>query len=180
MNALESGTVFDTAVHTLLELIDLTAPFAADFDAKAEMIARVVELSDLTRFVAVAKSALNSAPVNRAATREHWQEMQLAGPLSDNDTVVEGVADLVYREDDQSLVIIDYKTDVVVSEQTLEAYWAQLSVYADLLTRVAGERVSALVLLFLRPGEAEVLERRFDTRPDTRSLDLVGDGEGPG
>ncbi|WP_433703448.1 PD-(D/E)XK nuclease family protein [Prescottella equi] len=94
--------------------------------------------------------------------------------------MVEGVADLVYREDDQSLVIIDYKTDVAVSEQTLEAYGAQLSVYADLLTRVAGERVSALVLLFLRSEGAEVLERRFDTRPDTRSLDLVGDGGGPG
>lgn len=106
--------------------------------------------------------------------------MQLAGPLSGSDAVVEGVADLVYREDDQSLVIIDYKTDVAVSEQTLEAYWAQLSVYADLLTRVGGERVSALVLLFLRGEGAEVLERRFDSCPGTRSLDLVGDGEGPG
>lgn len=180
MNALESGTVFGTAVHALLESIDLTVPLATEFNAQAATVVQAAGLSDLTGFVAVAKSALNSAPVKRAATREHWQEMQLAGSLPDSDTVVEGVADLVYREDDQSLVIIDYKTDVAVSEHTLEAYWAQLSVYADLLTRVAGERVSALVLLFLRSEGAEVLERRFDTRPDTRSLDLVGDGGGPG
>lgn len=87
--------------------------------------------------------------------------MQLVGTVSRQDVVVEGIADLVYREDDGSLVIVDYKTDLGVSTQTLDEYRAQLAVYADLLTRVAGERVSALVLVFCRAGEAQVRQRRF-------------------
>ncbi len=75
MNALESGTVFGTAVHALLESIDLTVPLATEFNAQAATVVQAAGLSDRTGFVAVAKSALNSAPVKRAATREHWQEM---------------------------------------------------------------------------------------------------------
>ncbi|MDV3208670.1 MAG: PD-(D/E)XK nuclease family protein [Rhodococcus ruber] len=80
---------------------------------------------------------------------------------ADSDTVVEGIADLVYREDDGTLVIVDYKTDVAVTHETLEAYWTQLTLYAELLTRAAGERVGALQLVFVRAGEAYVLDRRF-------------------
>lgn len=67
-----------------------------------------------------------------------------------------------YRGDDGFLVIVDYTTDLGVSPQTLDAYWAQLSVHADLLTRVADEQVSALVLVFLRAGKAAVLVRSFE------------------
>ncbi|KAF0956757.1 MULTISPECIES: UvrD-helicase domain-containing protein [Rhodococcus] len=168
-DATESGTEVGIALHALLESVDLAAPLDAQFDVRAAAAARAAGLQDTTRFVAVARSALMSEPVRRAAVREHWREMPLAGTVPGvdvmvegiADVVVEGIADLVYRDDDGSLVIVDYKTDLGVSTQTLDAYWAQLSVYADLLTRVADEQVSALVLVFLRTGETEVLERRF-------------------
>lgn len=47
--------------------------------------------------------------------------MQLAGLGPDGITVVEGIADLIYRDRDGSLVIADYKTDVGVAQETLEA-----------------------------------------------------------
>ncbi|WP_256978021.1 PD-(D/E)XK nuclease family protein [Rhodococcus sp. 14-2470-1a] len=74
--------------------------------------------------------------------------------------MVEGIADLVYREDDGDLVIVDYKTDVGVTGETLEAYWTQLSVYADLLARATGEQVSVVNLVFARPWAAHIMRRR--------------------
>ena len=87
--------------------------------------------------------------------------MQLAGIGPDGTTVIEGVADLVYRDDDGALVIVDYKTDVGVKQETLEAYWAQLSIYADLIRQATGEYVSRLELVFCRPGDAVVVSRSF-------------------
>ena len=85
--------------------------------------------------------------------------MQLAGLGPDGTTVVEGIADLVYRDPDGGLVIADYKTDVGVAAHTLEAYWAQLAIYADLLRKATGERVVRLELVFCRVGAAAVIAR---------------------
>ncbi|WP_024794841.1 UvrD-helicase domain-containing protein [Tomitella biformata] len=172
IGATESGAEYGTALHAFLESADLTAPSDG---AGAHAAAIAAEVADPERFVALVRSALESEPVQAAAAREHWKEMQLAGIArgaagargagDSTDTadvlVVEGIADLIYRADDGSLVIVDYKTDVGVSAATLEAYWTQLAVYADLLDQTARENVSALVLVFLREGRAQVLERRW-------------------
>lgn len=147
------------ALHALLEAVPLDSALDSVFDEKARSAGSLAGLVDLDRFVLLAKSVLESEPVQRAAAREHWQEMQLAGMSPDESIVVEGIADLVYREDDGSLAIVDYRTDVGVTAETLEAYWTQLSVYADMLTRASGERVSRVVLVFPRPDSAAVLER---------------------
>ena len=166
--SIESGTTLGIALHALLETVSLDAALDSEFEEKARTAGAVAGLVDLDRFVLLAKSVFGSEPVQRAAAREHWQEMQLAG-MSPNETiVVEGIADLVYREDDGSLVIVDYKTDVGVTAQTLEAYWTQLSVYADVLRQAAGEQVTRLILVFARPRSAAVLERsgsRIDGKP---------------
>ncbi|NDZ92850.1 UvrD-helicase domain-containing protein [Streptomyces sp. SID6673] len=154
----DSGTSLGTALHAVLELIELGAPFDDAFVTTAGRAATVAGIVDAKHFVALARSALESEPVQRAAVREHWKEMQLAGLGPDGTTVVEGIADLVYRDDD-GLVIADYKTDVGVSAHTLEAYWAQLAIYADLLRNATGERVTRLELVFCRVGPAAVVAR---------------------
>ena len=72
---------------------------------------------------------------------------------------MEGIIDLMYREDDGSLVIADFKTDISVSEEQLAAYWRQLGTYATMIGRITGEEVSELVLIFCRASGAEVLRR---------------------
>lgn len=72
-------------------------------------------------------------------------------------SVVEGITDLVFRDDDGALVVVDYKTDVRVSATTTEAHWAQI--YADLLRTAAGERVSTLQLMLCRDDGAVALSR---------------------
>ncbi|CAM3120271.1 ATP-dependent helicase/nuclease subunit A [Williamsia muralis] len=157
----ESGAALGTALHALLETGGQAVQLDETFDDKARAAAALAGLADADRFVLLARSALTSGPVRRAAEREHWQEMPLGGVAPGSDIVVEGIADLVYREDDGSLVIVDYKTDVGVSRETLEQYWAQLAIYADLLRGATGETVSSAVLIFCRPDEAVVLQRQL-------------------
>ncbi|WP_206510380.1 PD-(D/E)XK nuclease family protein [Rhodococcus sp. BGS-1C] len=128
VGSVESGTDLGIALHALFEAVPLDSALDSAFDEKARTAGALAGLVDLDRFVLLAKSVFESEPVQRAAAREHWQEMQLAGLPPDETIVVEAIADLVYREDDGSLVIVDYKTDVGVTAETLEAYWTQLSV----------------------------------------------------
>jgi ATP-dependent helicase/nuclease subunit A len=70
------------------------------------------------------------------------------------DTVLEGIVDLLYRDDD-GLVIVDYKTDAVplsALSARVDFYRPQLAAYAAALEAAAGEPVARCVLLFLAPG----------------------------
>lgn len=154
----DSGTDLGTALHAALESVALDAePDVVEKTARAAALA--AGLVNVEHFAELVRSALASEPVQRAASREHWREMQLAGTGPDSLSVIEGVADLVFRDDNGSLVIVDYKTDVGVSAPTLDAYWAQLSIYTHLLSSVAGERVTTLELLFCTVGDAVALSR---------------------
>ena len=159
VGSIESGAALGTALHALLDTGGLAVQLDESFDDRARAVAAMAGLVDADRFVLLARSALASEPVQRAAARQHWQEMPLGRLAPGSDIVVEGIADLVYREDDGSLVVVDYKTDVGVSLETLEQYWAQLAIYADLLRSATGEVVSSAVLIFCRPGGAVVLQR---------------------
>ncbi|MDQ4047611.1 MAG: PD-(D/E)XK nuclease family protein, partial [Actinomycetota bacterium] len=152
----EHGKEFGTALHRLLELSDLRAD--ADLDALAERIASTSGLTDPAGLAERARSALGSAPVLRAADREHWLELPVV--TSVDGMTLEGIIDLMYREDDGTLVIADFKTDISVTQETLAAYWRQLSTYAGMVERIAGQTVSELILIFCRPGQAEIMWRR--------------------
>jgi len=155
-----SGSELGTAVHRVLELSDL-AP-NADIDAIALNVAHTVGVDDPALLAAMARAALASEPVARAAVLQHWLELPVSalrelpghGPI-----VVEGVADLVYRETDGSLVIIDFKTDQGVAEESVAAYWIQLNAYADLIGAASGQHVSGLALVFCRDSPATVLRK---------------------
>ncbi|KQS01046.1 ATP-dependent DNA helicase [Williamsia sp. Leaf354] len=160
VGAVDHGTDLGTALHALMEVVDLAAPVADAFEEKARAAAALAGLLDPDRFVLLAQSALESEPVRRAAATEHWREMPLIGLAPDGETVVDGVADLVYRDESGDLVIADYKTDLGVTAATVEEYWIQLSIYASLLEGATGQSVCRLELIFCRPGEATVLDRR--------------------
>jgi len=69
-------------------------------------------------------------------------------------TMVQGVADCVFYEDDQ-LVIVDYKTDYVESAGELVArYGIQLSIYEKALAESLGVSIKELVIYSFSLGEA--------------------------
>lgn len=149
----EHGPVFGTALHRLLELTDLElAPSLSELAAGVAAAAGLRNTEDLEAY---ARAALESVPVRRAAAREHWLELPVMVPEAGR--TVEGIIDLMYREYDGTLVVADFKTDVSVGQDQLAAYWRQLGTYATMISRITGEAVNELVLIFCRAGGAEVL-----------------------
>jgi ATP-dependent exoDNAse (exonuclease V) beta subunit len=94
--------------------------------------------------------------VKRAASREHWRESYV-GTVQPDGTVLEGFVDLIYREDDGRLTVVDYKTDVIPAaalDARVAHYSPQLQAYAEILPNTAPP-----ILLFLNPSGA--VERRL-------------------
>ena len=109
----------------------------------------VVEYAEVV--TALVRSALASDVVRRAADREHWRESYV-GTLQPDGTVLEGFVDLIYREDDGSLVIVDYKTDAIPAaalDTRIAHYAPQVHAYAEIL-----QGSGPPVLLFLAPTGA--------------------------
>ncbi|PAY23833.1 DNA helicase UvrD [Dietzia natronolimnaea] len=176
---LASGPDVGTAVHHLAEHTDLAelaaaAPSSAipEWESWAADQLTALGLGGGVRgarspeaveeMVAVARTALTSDPVRRAAVRPHWAELPVAGSLTTADgtsVAVEGVVDLVVDHPDGSLSVIDYKTDVAVTCATVDDYLLQLCAYAELLGATTGRTVSRVDLVFCRGGRATVIGR---------------------
>lgn len=180
---LASGPDVGTAVHHLAEHTDLARVFDPSGNQAAAMedwerwatdqiaalglggnlhSARSPEA--VAEMVAVARTALTSEPIQRAASLRHWAELPVAGPLTtaDGTTVaVDGIVDLVVDEPDGTLSIIDYKTDVSATVDTVDEYLLQLCAYAQLLGDTTGKTVSKIELVFCRGPRATVVARQL-------------------
>jgi ATP-dependent exoDNAse (exonuclease V) beta subunit len=150
------GSAIGRAVHGVLQVIDLATGEGLDETMLAQCLAEgVIEQQDLVR--ALVESALGSEVVKGAAEREHWRETYV-GTIRKDGTVLEGFVDLVYREDDGSLVIVDYKTEAIPAgavESRVAYYRPQLDTYAR-AQEDAGAVRPRTKLLFLHPGSAGV------------------------
>ena len=151
----DHGAEFGTAVHRVLELSNLSS--SAPIERIASDVAMAAGLGNPGLLASLARNALASETVAKAATRDHWLELPVTA--FDGTVVLEGIADLVFREDDGSLVIVDFKTDLEMRDELLEKYWRQLTAYAELIATATGERVSRLDLVFCRDNPARVMTR---------------------
>src|SRR5439155_5832129 len=98
------GTAVGRAAHGVLQAVDLATGEGLTPAAAAQAAAEGVPGRE--RIVAaLARSALGSDLVRRAATRPHWREVYVGCPMGDG--VLEGFVDLLYRDDD-GLVVVDY------------------------------------------------------------------------
>ena len=71
------------------------------------------------------------------------------------DTLLEGSIDLVFEEQKDTWIIVDYKTDDVSGDahvRRLEQYTLQCSLYALAITELTGGTVPEAVLAFLETG----------------------------
>ncbi|WP_138732032.1 UvrD-helicase domain-containing protein [Modestobacter excelsi] len=150
------GTAIGRALHGVLQSVDLATEAGLDEAVAAQCAAEAVE-DHADVVTALVRSALGAEVVQRAAAHQHWREMYV-GTVQHNETVLEGYVDLVYREDDGSLVVIDYKTDAIPASALaarVTYYRPQITGYATMLT-AAGATVSSPSLLFLSPTGASV------------------------
>ena len=87
-----------------------------------------------------------------------WREVPVGAPVGE--TVLEGFIDLLFEEDGQ-LVVVDYKTDSLETEEEIAArsvhYRIQAGSYALALQEATGRTVKEVVLLFLQPKQEVML-----------------------
>ena len=148
------GPEFGTALHRLMELCDLTD--RDSLDRLAPTAAELHGLPGTEALLACARIAWDSAPVREAAAGEHWKELPVA-TVDEDGAVLEGVVDLLYREPGGDYVVVDYKTDMALSQVSQEAYRQQLSLYAGQLERITCGRVRELVLVCCQPTVRQVM-----------------------
>jgi len=154
------GTAVGRAVHGVLQAVDLATGEGLAAAAAAQAAAEGVPGRERI-IAALARSALGSDVVRRAAARPHWREVYVGCPLGEG--VLEGFVDLLYRDDD-GLVVVDHKTDSWRQDADLDAkvdrYRVQLAAYAYGVSVAVNEPVVRTVLLFLGPSGA--VEREVD------------------
>ena len=161
------GTNIGRAVHGVLQSIDLTDGSGLDDAVLAQCVTEgVLPYADVVRDLV--SSALASPVVRRAAARGAWRESWVAtveadpvgaDPSGQSDgTVLEGIIDLMYREEDGSVVIVDYKTDAIPAaalQVRADFYGPQIRAYARAVRAATGAPVSG-TLLFLHPQRPAV------------------------
>ncbi len=149
-----AATSIGRAVHAVLQSVDLAGgsdagPLALAAAAAEGVPARAREVEALVR-AAIGAEAVRAA----VASDRYWREVFVAAPVGDR--LIEGYIDLLYEGPD-GLVVVDYKTDAVESEDDLAAavqrYRLQGATYALALERTLDRPVAECVFLFARaPG----------------------------
>ena len=149
-----AGTAIGTAVHGVLQFLDLAAVDEAEIDSLSDAQAwaeSVPEHIDTIR--ASVRSALQAPIVASCATSRHWKELFVAAPVGGG--TIEGYVDLLV-ETPEGLVVVDYKTDSVNSEAEvdakLERYSLQGAAYAAAVEVATGLTVVDVQFVFARPN----------------------------
>ncbi len=153
---------FGTAVHRVLEIVDLYNP-------TSEVVEQAVEqtLSELgigqqvaSPLRAYVDSALSSPTLRQIADEKlpHLKEVQASGKLDGQ--LTEGIIDLLI-ENQGSYVALDYKTDSFSdpsqAEKLGQQYSPQLKAYAEMVAQASGSTVEALMLAISQDVVEEVL-----------------------
>ena len=157
------ATELGRAVHAVLQHIDLTAWTDGELSTLAARMAEEHGIGDEAKQVAeLARAALETATMARAAAAarrgEAWREVSVAAALEDVTGELEGQIDLLFREEDGSLTVVDYKTDRLAGRDHADAaapYLLQMGGYAWCVERAAGTPVGRAVLIFARAAGAE-------------------------
>ena len=173
------GTAFGSALHAVLQKAVMGIlshlPLPADrppdalldqLDASIDRLAPQEAANEGVpdRSAAIAREARRAVrnPVVTAAFHAStlWPEIPVAAPIKTpmGEIVVEGIIDLLYLDDDDQLVVVDYKSDDVRDEEHLRAkldyYQWQGAAYAAAVQRATGKTVKDVQFLFVRRDQA--------------------------
>ena len=151
------GSSVGRAVHSVLQSIDLRTGSDIESVSNAQAAAENIP-HRATEIAGLVRTAVESDIVRRAvSSRRFWREIPVAVPVGDG--ALEGFIDLLFEEDD-GLVVVDYKTDSIEADRTDEAmrrYELQAGSYGLAMQKATGMKVKEIVFLFLRPRSEAVL-----------------------
>jgi len=163
------GTNLGRAVHSVLQSVNLDTGQGLEEISRAQAAAegmpqRWKEIADL------AQRALDSEIVRRAvASGRYYREVFVSAPV--DGVLLEGFIDLLFEEDD-GLVIVDYKTDTLANDeeiqQSMASYRLQGGAYALALQISTSMLVKEAVFLFLQPKQEVAIEDLAGAMADAR------------
>ena len=141
-----SGPAFGALVHAVLARVAFDAE-PSSVDAVAHTQARLLGAPpDDERAAVEAVSRVLASPWIRRAASAPVCRREVPVTLSDGERgIIEGVADLVFEEAGQSIVV-EFKTDVEIGRLGLERYRRQVAFYVAAVTRTTGRSVSGVLL----------------------------------
>ena len=152
-----------TIVHRLLEALDFargSAPSEEDVAILARELGVRIELHEREELAKLLRRALDSGFAARLATtsRRAQREYPFAFSLGEDEQLVTGVIDILVREPDGGVLVVDYKSDRVEGEQDLAAlvqreYAIQRLVYALAVLRDGAPRVEIVHWFLHRPAQ---------------------------
>jgi ATP-dependent exoDNAse (exonuclease V) beta subunit len=165
-----SAALIGTVIHAALERLDLDAEPAAQWSAQRERIAAQIRAAaahgERERALADALACWDAIGAGPLAARLRALSRQvlarelpvLMGPREGALGFVTGSVDLLYRDDDGRLVVVDYKTDRERGEPGAARYAKQ----GELYCRAVGEALGAdppprFEIWWLRTGVVEAL-----------------------
>ena len=153
-----AGTSIGSAVHGVLQTIDLARGDGIEDQSRSQATAESVP-ERWAEVAGLVRNAINSEVVKRAVrSGKLWREVPVAVPVGKG--VLEGFIDLLFEEDD-GLVVVDYKTDYIDAgereEQAVGRYRLQAGSYALAIQKATGKPVKEIVLLFLQPSSERSL-----------------------
>ena len=105
------GSAIGRAVHGVLQVVDLVSGSGLEDAVAAQCLGRGRRATRRARGGTGALRA-GSEVVKPRPLAPHWRESYVG--IQEDGTVLEGFVDLIYREDDGSLVVVDYKTDDIL------------------------------------------------------------------
>jgi len=152
-----------TIVHRLLESLDFAgggAPSEEDVAKVARELGVRVQAREREELAALLRTALDTDLAARlaVASRGARREYPFAFSLGSDEPLVTGVIDILVRESDGGLLVVDYKSDRVGAEEDLRAvvereYAIQRLVYALAVLSDGAPRVEIVHWFLHRPGE---------------------------
>jgi ATP-dependent helicase/nuclease subunit A len=153
------------AVHMVMERVSL--PDAENLEQVAEDVCLEGDIGhDLPDVISMCRACLDSPSVRRAIELgSWWREVPFMlshranGEVAERGPLTNGRVDIVFRDGDE-LVVVDYKTDKDVTEETAEQYAlkhhsGQGEVYSQGLCVATGLKVREVVFVYCKAG-AEV------------------------
>ena len=176
-----SGTERGTIVHLVMEVLDLKNVSSVNdiksqirgFVSKGiitEKQASIVNPYKIYKFFAsnIGKRRLNAEIINREKSiyaQVNMKDIYIYEKLINNDdkklydnesVMLRGIVDAYFEEDNQ-IVLVDYKTDFVNEEninQIIEKYKKQLDLYADIIETLTGKSVKEKCIYLFGVDEA--------------------------
>ncbi len=161
------GRRFGELVHRCLEQIDLRTGDPQDLPRTvARFFSAADEASAAERLIRQFFRSKEGAALRNA--REIYREIQVKGVWED--VVINGVIDVLYRNDAGRWTILDFKTGAVPQEQGSQhhGYVFQMLAYAVLVADAVGECPEAAVLYFLESGTPYSVQTGADEIEQTK------------